>query len=163
MSEARTMLEQLEASTDWQALVALALADPPAPELLHYHLSIWHAVFSAAYGGPAADPSDLPAPVGAFLAKINAVARRGGRPRCDEAQALAAARAWLRVSLHKEYVHRRDVIKALRGVAGTTFGFDKASTRGDRPSRLALDSLSKESGLKPRRLEDLAGIRKPKQ
>ena len=97
MSEARTKLEQLEASTDWQALVDLALADPPDPGPLFYTLRDWRVLFAVVHGGAPLAP-DCPPAVDGFIRRVafcnvpepfhrfvdGFVAKHGRRPRATE-------------------------------------------------------------------------------
>lgn len=67
--KARERLEQIEAGTDWQALVDVALASPPNPEPLFYALQAWRNEFEAAFGGPPLE-ADFPLAVDGFFRRI---------------------------------------------------------------------------------------------
>lgn len=69
MSEARTKLEQLEASTDWQALVDAALAAPPDPGPLFHRFNEWQQLFTVVYGGAPLTP-DFPPSMDGFIRRI---------------------------------------------------------------------------------------------
>lgn len=67
--KARERLAQIEASTEWQALVDAALASPPNPEPLFYALLAWSNEFRAAFGGPPLE-ADFPLAVDGFFRRI---------------------------------------------------------------------------------------------
>ena len=67
--KARERLAQIEASTDWQDLVGVAIASPPNPEPLFYALQAWRNEFEAAFGGPPLE-ADFPLAVDGFFRRI---------------------------------------------------------------------------------------------
>ena len=87
---------------------------------------------------------------------------KGGRPRCDTKRWLTAYRAWLAVTLKHSYKMRRDTIAHIGKHLESCFGYTNVDITGDRPSELALDKLSEETGLSVSRLQDLMGFRKHK-
>lgn len=84
----------MEVATDWQALVDLALADPPDPEPLFYALRDWRHLFAVVHSGAPLAP-DFPPAVDGFIRRIafcnvpepfhsfvdGFVAKHGRRPR----------------------------------------------------------------------------------
>lgn len=62
-------LKRIEETTDWQALVDLALAVPPNPGPLLHAGSGWASVFSVVYHGPPLE-ADYPEPVRAFFRRL---------------------------------------------------------------------------------------------
>lgn len=89
--------DELEAATDWSALVGEATDDPPRPERLADALQRWANAFERDYGGVPLPP-DFPPEVADFMRRICASdiapdalewgarfeARRGRRPRGSE-------------------------------------------------------------------------------
>lgn len=89
--------DEMEAQTDWSALVDEATDNPPRPERLASALQRWAHAFQRDYGGPPMEP-DYPPEVAEFLRRICASdiapealewgdrfeARRGRRPRRSE-------------------------------------------------------------------------------
>jgi len=153
----RQRLAQIEASTDWSALVALALASPPNPGPLRHHLDQWAVAFQVAEHGPAL-PADLPAPVREFFALLVSVPPRRGRPRCDQARLLAAVRAWQKVSFGKWYEQSANLSR-LAG-AKTTRSQDPHCLTG--PAALARAEIEDATDLSESRIADLLGHRKPR-
>lgn len=194
---ARADLDLIEKTTDWQALVDMALADPPRPDDLLFAANRWSTVFSVVYGGAPLEPdypdllrnffrrlaaADFPPELLAWIDDFEAkhgrkpaesdLPRRlrplipsnkpNGRPRADTRRWQAARRAWTAAVLKGSYETRRDVIANMGEALSNAFGYSQASIQGDRPSSLAIEKLTEETGLSKSRLADLMGHRKRK-
>lgn len=66
---ARNDLDRIEATTDWPALVALALGEPPNPDRLLAALNSWAGAFRIAEGGNPLE-ADYPDPVRQFFQRL---------------------------------------------------------------------------------------------
>lgn len=66
---AKTELQEIEESTEWELLIEQACAIPPAPNALISHLQRWGVRFEVVYGGPPLIP-DFPMPVQAFFRRL---------------------------------------------------------------------------------------------
>jgi hypothetical protein len=66
---ARADLAQIEAATDWQALVDAALAEPPDPGPLYRALKQWELLFRVVEGGEPME-ADRPEPVRFFIQRL---------------------------------------------------------------------------------------------
>ena len=126
----------------------LAYAEYP-PELYK-----WIILFEKKQGKKPSK-SDIPAELKHLLPK-----EKSGRPRSDTRRWLAARRAWLAAHLKYSYERRRDTIANIGKHLESCFGYTNVDICGDRPSILALDKLSDETGLSPERIQDLLGHRK---
>ena len=191
-------LALLEQSTDWLALIALALSDPPKPCELAFQHSRWGQLFKIARGrNPlpteyqqdvyafirklafAAIPPDLIAWADSFESKHGRRPReedlpkemlallpkpgRKGRPRSDTQRMLKVARAWESEIFRSSYEVRREGISTGREAGfNSCFGFSQVDMRGDRPSELALEKLSDETGKSPEYLRDVLFPRRNK-
>jgi hypothetical protein len=69
MRSAYDDLAEIEGTTDWPALIEMALADPPRPGELQCRFQQWANVFAAAYRG---DPlfADYPEPMQMFFRRL---------------------------------------------------------------------------------------------
>lgn len=87
-----------------------------------------------------------------------------GRPRCDTQKVRNAARAWQAQILRESYELRRETIAALgkSGAVNTCFGFNRESIAQDRPSALAYEKLSEETGKSVDCIKDLIFPRRKK-
>lgn len=196
---ARDELDLIERSTDWPALIEMAMADPPNPSELLFHFNQWAWTFKAVYGGEPLEP-DFPEPMRAFFRRLAGAdyppelmkwidtfeakhgrkpkivdiprslrslipgdTKKGGRPRLDTKRWRDARAAWTAEVLKGSYEARRDGI-AMGKECGfvSCFGYSQFDMNGDRPSSLAIEKLSEETGLSESRLADLMGHRKPK-
>ncbi len=97
MSTAREELAEIESTTDWSALIEMALADPPEPQELFFRFQRWATAFSVVYGGQPLEP-DFPEPMRAFFRRLafadippvligwvgSFEARHGRKPRKEE-------------------------------------------------------------------------------
>ena len=108
-----------------------------------------------------ASVSDLPVTLKKLLPTAD---KPKGRPRCDTQIMRNAAKAWEKEALMASYETRRETISHLgkTGAVETCFGFDQTSMAGDRPSSLALEKLSEESGKSENYLLDLLFPRRKK-
>lgn len=73
MRTAREELAEIESTTNWPALIEMALADPPKPQELHFHLQRWAIVFSVVYVGYPLE-ADFPEPMQAFFRRLKLAA-----------------------------------------------------------------------------------------
>lgn len=71
MANAPEELAEIESTTDWPALIEMALADPPKPDPLLLKVNRWAAVFSVVYDGQPFEP-DFPEPVRVFFRRLAA-------------------------------------------------------------------------------------------
>jgi hypothetical protein len=141
----------------WAFLRRLAFADVP-PKLLE-----WVGRFEARRGRKPTE-KEIPSYLRDLLPSDT---KKGGRPRLDTKRWREARSAWIAASYQESYETRREILAFARkrkiNPFNLCFGFPRMEIRGSyRPAELALQLLTKETGLSASRLADMMGHRRKK-